>query len=176
MNALYALYAEPQSAQNAAEALRGVGPEAGFDAEQVVVVSGEPIEVPGLSEARRKTPQFAWAALGGLLGGIGSYWFLSYTQMSYPIFTGAMPLVPWWTNGIIIYECAAMGAVIATVLVLLIGAPILKREAPLSDPEIWYGKILVGVTDLPPSSRPRVETLLRQMGAQEVKEFVSPAR
>jgi Alternative complex III, ActD subunit len=174
MKALYALYAEPRSAQRAIEALRRSGPEVGFDAGQIVVISGEPLESPALAGAQRKTPQYALAALGGLLGGIGGYWLISYTQRSYPISTGAMSIVPLWANGVIIYECAMLAAIVTTVLVLLFGARLPKRKAPLSDPEVWYGKILVGVTDPPANSRSRLETLLSQAGAREVKEFPLP--
>jgi hypothetical protein len=39
----------------------------------------------------------------------------------------------------------------------------------LSDSEIWYRKILVGVTNPPDHARVEVETNLRQAGAAEVK-------
>jgi hypothetical protein len=40
----------------------------------------------------------------------------------------------------------------------------------ITDPEIWTGKILVGVVDPPESSQPELERRLRQAGASQVKQ------
>jgi len=62
-----------------------------------------------------------------------------------------------------------LGAIVWTLATLLIAARLPHFGGSLSDPAIWHGKILVGVTD--PSDRARVELekQLREAGATEVK-------
>jgi purine-cytosine permease-like protein len=83
--------------------------------------------------------------------------------------TGGMPVVTSWTNGIIIYELTMLGAIATTLITLLITAGLPHFGEQLSDPEIWHGKILVGVTNPPDRARLELETQLRQAGAAEVK-------
>jgi len=174
MNAIYALYSDPGSAQTAFDALRRAGSALGVDAGKIVVVTSEPFEGYDFSTEHAKTHMFPLAALGGLLGGSLGYWLASFTQTSYPLPTGGMPIVTTWTNGIIIYEMTMLGAILTTLITLLITAGLPNFKPALSDPEIWTGKILVGVTDPPPAARGELEAKLRQAGALAVKEFPPP--
>ena len=92
------------------------------------------------------------------------------SQKSYPILTGGMSLTPAWTNGIIVYEMIMLGAILTTLVVLLIGAGLPNFKGVISDPEIWNGKILVGVVDAPENSQPELEKRLLQAGASQVKQ------
>ena len=175
MNAIYALYSDPGSAQNAYDALRRASSALGVDAGNVVVVTSEPYEGYEFASEHAKTHMFPLAALGGLVGGSFGYWLTSFTQTSYPLPTGGMPIVTGWTNGIIIYELTMLGAILTTLLTLLITAGLPNFKPALSDPEIWNGKILVGVTDPPPAARSEIEAKLREAGALEVKEFLPPS-
>jgi purine-cytosine permease-like protein len=80
-----------------------------------------------------------------------------------------MPVVTSWTNGIIIYELTMLGAIATTLITLLITAGLPHFGEQLSDPAIWHGKILVGVTNPPDRARLELESQLRQAGAAEVK-------
>ena len=175
MNAIYALYSDPGSAQNAYDALRRASSALGVDAGNVVVVTSEPYEGYEFASEHAKTHMFPLAALGGLVGGSFGYWLTSFTQTSYPLPTGGMPIVTSWTNGIIIYELTMLGAILTTLLTLLITAGLPNFKPALSDPEIWNGKILVGVTDPPPAARSEIEAKLREAGALAVKEFLPPS-
>ena len=175
MNAIYALFPDPGSAQNAFDALRRASSALGVDAGKIVVVTSEPFEGYGFAGEHEKTYMFPLAALGGLLGGLFGYWLASLTQTSYPLPTGGMPIVTSWTNGIIIYELTMLGAILTTFITLLITAGLPNFKPALSDPEIWTGKILVGVTDPPPAARAELEAKLRQAGAVVVKELSAGA-
>ena len=83
-------------------------------------------------------------------------WALS--QMSWPLKTAGMPIVPLWTNLIIIFEMTMLSAIIATVITLLITAGLPSRGGKLYDPEVSDGYILVGVEN--PSDAPRLESAL----------------
>ena len=95
--------------------------------------------------------------------------FVRFTQFVYPLPTGGMPIAPHWTNGIITYETTMLGAILTTVVTLLVTAKLPHFGPRLSDPEIWHGKILVGVTDPPEKARPELEKQLRLAGASQVK-------
>jgi hypothetical protein len=171
MKAIYALYPTPAAAQAAYEALRHGGSSMGIDTGKIVVVSSEPWDAYEFSEDHARSPMFLLATLGGIFGGISGYLLAAFTQRSYPLTTGGMPIVTAWTNGIIIYEMTMLGAVLTTLITLLVTAGLPNFKQKLSDPEIWTGKVLVGVTDPPESARAALEAKLRQTGALAVKDF-----
>lgn len=171
MSAVYGIFGDPASAQRAVDALAGAGPDLHFRKQQIVVVSGEPFEGHDFADLHADTRLFALAVLGGAIGAICGIGLTALTQMAYPLPTGGMPIVPPWTNGIIIYELTMLGAIISTVITLLVSARLPRFKAPLTDAAIWEGKILVGVSDPPANSRAELETRLRKAGAVAVKEF-----
>lgn len=170
MNALYALYADPEGAQRALDSLRAASSELKFDARQIVVVSGEPYEGYEFTDEHHTGSPYRWAVLGAAVGGTIGYLLTTLSQKSYPIPTGGMSLTPGWTNGIIVYEMIMLGAILTTLVVLLIGAGLPNFKGVITDPEIGTGKILVGVVDPPKNSQPELERRLREAGAWAVKQ------
>jgi hypothetical protein len=139
-------------------------------------VSSEPFEGYDFGGNREKNYMFPLAALGGIVGGSFGYWLASFTQRAYPLNTGSMPIVTSWTNGIVIYELTMLGAILTTLVTLLITAGLPNYKPRLSDPEIWTGKILVGVTDPPEGARAALEAKFRQAGAVAVKDYSGDSR
>jgi len=175
MKAIYALFPGPAAAQDAYDELQRLGASLGIDGSKIVVVSSEPWEGYDFSDEHAKSPMFLFATIGGIAGAILGYWLAAYTQTAYPLPTGGMPIVTSWTNGIIIYEVMMLGAILTTFVTLLVTAGLPNTKKKLTDPEIWTGKILVGVTDPPERSRAALESTFRQTGAVAVKDFSSPA-
>ncbi len=171
MKAVYALYLDAESAQRGVTTLRNASSELGFDARQIVVVCSEPLTFHHLAGEHQKTPLYGLAALGGILGGGFGYLLTSFAQRSYPLNTGGMPIVPVWTNGVIIYELMMLGAILATLLTLLAGTRLPNFQTPVSDVEIWQGKILVGVRNPPETAVIPLETRFRETGAEKVKSL-----
>lgn len=175
MKAVYALVSTPNSAQRAVDALRAASRDLGFSADKIVVLSGEPIEGVEFTEQHARGFLFPLAALGGIIGGFTGYFLTTLTQHAYGIPTGGMPISPTWTNGIIVYELTMLGAILATLISLLVTAGLPNWKAGrFTDPEIWTGKILVGVADPPDSAAKEVAERLRRSGATEIKEFQDP--
>src|SRR5271170_2653163 len=170
MKALYALYSEPEAAQRALDALRAAGSELKIDPRKIVVISGEPHEGYEFTDEHSTGAPYRWAVLGAVVGGTCGLLLTTLSQKSYPILTGGMSLTPAWTNGIIVYEMIMLGAILTTLVVLLIGAGLPNFNGVITDPEIWTGKILVGVVDAPENSRPELEKRLLQAGALQVKQ------
>jgi glutamate dehydrogenase len=103
---LYALYSDSDSAQRAVAALR----KAKVSERQITVVSNEPFDELDFGPHGTKSAMPWLAALGGVLGGTSGYSLAALTQRAYPLPTGGMPIVTAWTNGIITYELAMLGA------------------------------------------------------------------
>jgi hypothetical protein len=170
MNVVYALFAEPDAAQQAVDALHAASAELKFDERKIVIVSGEPHEGYDFADSHLTSLPYVWAAVGAATGGLCGYLLTTLSQKAYPIVTGGMPITPPWTNGIIIYELTMLGAIVTTLITLLRGARLPNFKGVIKDPEIWLGKILVGVADPPDAARAQLETCLLQAGAAQVKE------
>jgi hypothetical protein len=171
MKAIYALFPGPAAAQDAYDELQRSGASLGIDGSKIVVISSEPWEGYEFSHDHAKSPMFLFATIGGIVGGTLGYLLSSYSQRAYPLSTGGMPIVTAWTNGIIIYEMTMLGAVLTTLITMLVTAGLPDFKEKLTDPEIWTGKILVGVTDPPEKSRSALEAKFREAGAVAVKDF-----
>ena len=163
MKAIYALYATPNGAQRAVDNLRQLG----LADREITILSSEPLEEYEFAQRDKQTSMTWIAAFGGLIGLTTGYLLTSLTQKAWAINTGGMPIVTNWTNLIIIFELTMLGGVFAAVLSLFITAKLPARAAPLYDPAISDGKILVGVTN--PRETAGVERALLAAGVRQVK-------
>ena len=160
MNAIYGLYSDPGVAQQAVDNLRA----AGVSDANITVISSEPFEHYEFGHRDAKTVMPWIAAAAGLFGLIATYYLLGASQMSWPLRTSGMPIVPLWTNLIIIFEMTMLSAIIATVITLLITAGLPSRGGKMYDPEVSDGYILVGVEN--PADGARLESALAIDGAR----------
>ena len=166
LTTIYGLFADPDSAERGMNSLRA----AGVSTDRIVVMSPEPFDEYSFSRSGRKTWMPWIAVLGGLLGGISGYLLAWYTQVAYPLITGGMPLVAKWPTGIVTYELTMLGAILTTLVTLLITARIPNWSEPsIAEPEVSNGKILIGVVDPAESARSDLENRLRSAGAEEIK-------
>jgi hypothetical protein len=164
-NSIYGLFPSPDTAERGMNALRA----AGIAPEKIVVMSAEPFDGYSFTQAEHKTVMPWLATLGGLVGGTCGFLLARYTQVAYPIITGNMPRVSPWPTAIVTYELTMFGAVMTTVITLLIAARLARRRPAPYDPEISNGKILIGVVDPSDAARADLEQRLRSAGAAQVK-------
>jgi hypothetical protein len=140
MKAVYGLYPDGQSAQQAVNRLRAVG----LADRQITILSAQPMEDFEFGHIDKEN-WIWWIACGGGLIGMASAFGLAWlTEMSWPINVGGLPTFAWWPNLIIIFELTMLGAILATVISLVVTAG-LGRRLGLYDPEVTDGRILVGV-------------------------------
>jgi hypothetical protein len=141
VRAVYALYPNGQSAQEGVNRLRS----AGLADRDITILSGQPMEDYEFGHIDRRSYMW-WLACGGGLVGMATAFFLTWiTETSWPINVGALPVYAWWPNLIIIFELTMLGAILTTVVSLLITGGLPGRGEKLYDPEVTSGKILVGV-------------------------------
>jgi hypothetical protein len=165
VKALYALYTDPETVQRAVDRLRSVG----VAERQIVVMSSEPFEEYEFSHRDSATWLHWIAGIGGLIGLLTGYWLTSYTQLAWPLKTSGMPIVSPWPNTIVIFELTMLGAVLATVITLLITAKLPSRLPRLYDPEVTNGYILVGVQQPAADLTQRMREALEGAGQGRVK-------
>ena len=138
--AIYGLYPNGTSAQQAVNRLRA----AGLADREITILSAQPMEDFEFGHIDRKNPLW-WIACGGGLLGMAAGFFLTWlTETSWPINVGGLPTYAWWPNLIIIFELTMLGAILATVAGLVVTAG-LGRMKGLYDAEVSDGQILVGV-------------------------------
>jgi hypothetical protein len=168
MKAIYGLYSDPERAQQAVDALRSGGTPDG----DITVISAEPFDEYEFGQRDRRTPMPWLAALGGLVGGGSGYLLSSLAQRAYPISTGGMPIVAHWADGVVTYELTMLGAILMTLLTLLITAHLPDWTARLYDRAVSDGYILIGVVNPPEESRVEIERRLRAAGTARIKEVL----
>lgn len=159
MKAVYGLYADPRVAQQAVDNLRAEG----VNDAAITVISSEPFEHFEFGHRDAKTAM-PWIATGAaLIGMVATYYLLGASQMAWPLKTSGMPIVPLWTNLIIIFEMTMLSAIMATVITLIVTGFVGQRGT-LYDPEVSDGYILVGVEN--PSDADRLAAALNIIGGR----------
>jgi hypothetical protein len=140
MKAVYGLYPDGHAAQQAVNRLRA----AGLQDRQITILTAQPMEDFEFSHIDKEN-WIWWIACGGGLVGMAAAFGLAWlTETSWPINVGGLPTWAWWPNLIIIFELTMLGAILATVISLVVTAG-LGRRMGLYDPEVTDGQILVGV-------------------------------
>lgn len=165
LNSIYGLFPGPDSADRGVRALKA----AGVAQERIVVMASEPYEEYSFFHGEHKTLMPWLATGGGIIGGTCGFLLARLTQVAYPIMVGNMPRVSPFPTAIVTYELTMFGAVITTVITLLITARLARKRPAPYDPEISHGKILIGVMDPSDAARADLERSLRQAGAEQVK-------
>jgi hypothetical protein len=141
MSAVYGLYSNPDSAQQAVNGLRKAGVADG----DITVISSEPFEVYEFSHRDKATWMHWVAGVGGAVGLLAGYWLTSATQRAWPLVTGGMRIVASWPNLVILFELTMLFAILSTVGTLLIATKLPRRQPKMYDPQVSEGKILVGL-------------------------------
>jgi hypothetical protein len=152
---MYSLYADGASAQQAVNRLRA----AGLRDREITVLSSEPMEDYEFGEMDRATWMW-WIACGGGLAGLAMAFAITWvTETWWPMNVGGLPTFAWWPNLIVMFELTMLGAILATVVTLVVTAR-LGRRGGLYDPQVSEGKILVGVEHAPEDRRGAISAAL----------------
>jgi hypothetical protein len=156
-------FSQPNDARMAIRRLiqAGIGPES-MEVMTSQPIHGEPF-IPGMKPTRLRT----WAICGAALGLVGGLALATVTALNYPLVKGGMPIVAPWTVGLITYETTMLGAVLATLVGLLVelGLPNFKNLP--YDPSVVDGGVVLAVA-CTEGSRGSVESAVGAAGASKV--------
>jgi hypothetical protein len=158
MKAVYGLYPDGHSAQQAFNRLRA----AGIAPANITVITAQPMEEFEFGTLDKATYMWWFACLGGLIGMSIGYGLSYLTEHAWEINVGGLPIFAWWPNLIIMFELTMLGAITATVITLIITALLPTRGRNLYDPEVTDGQILIGVENPLDSA---IADLQRSLGA-----------
>jgi hypothetical protein len=164
VRAVYGLYSDGASAQQAVNRLRA----AGLTDRQITIMSAQPMEDFEFGHIDKKNSLWWVACAGGLLGMAAAFGLTWLTEMSWPIDVGGLPIYAWWPNLIIIFEMTMLGAILATVMGLLVTAGLVRRVG-FYDPEVTDGSILVGVENPAPDRIADLQKALESSSAARIK-------
>jgi len=141
ISSLYTMCPDAAAAQRTVDALLS----AGARQEDITVISSEPFDRYEFGQ-REKSTLMPWlVVLGAVLGGFAGFLLVFVTTKSYPIVTGGMPITPGWITGIITYELTMLAAILTTLLLLLLTAPLFRWKQHPYDVRVADGKVLVGI-------------------------------
>lgn len=163
--AMYGLFEEPHAAQRAYAGLKRAGVADG----DITVISAEPFEAFEFAHRDHSLVLFRLAALGGIIGLITGVSMTVGMERAWPMDVGGMPTVAWWPNLVVIFELTMLGAILTTVVSLLVTAGLPGGKGAMYDPEVSDGKILVGVPLTAGRTADTVRQTLDASGALVVK-------
>jgi hypothetical protein len=156
-------FAEHTQARAAVRRLmqEGIAPGA-MEAMSSQPIHGEPI-VPEQPATKLRT----WAISGAGIGMLGGLGLATITALNYPLVKGGMPIVAPWTVGLITYETTMLGAVLATLVGLLVELRLPNLKSLPYDPSVVDGGVVLAVS-CPEGSRAAIETAVSATGASKV--------
>jgi len=157
------LFTKEDAAADALDALRS----AGYDKGEYEVLTGTPYPEGTFGEEEPKHTLYRWPLIGAACGFIVALVLTSGTQLAFPLVTGGKPVLSIPPMSIIIYEGTMLGAIIFTVIGILIESRLPRLFMGAYDERITEGYIGVTVT----TSTDRVagaEEVLNASGAEEI--------
>jgi hypothetical protein len=131
------------------------------------VMSSQPIHGEAIVPQQPATKLRTWAIAGAALGLLGGFSLSTITALNYPLVKGGMPIVSPWTVGLITYETTMLGAVLATLVGLLVELRLPNFKSLPYDPSVVDGGIVLAVS-CPEGSRGSVESAVSAAGASKV--------
>jgi hypothetical protein len=156
-------FAKPTEARMAIRRLM----KAGIQPDSMEVMTSQPIHgepfIPNMKPTRLRT----WALVGAGLGLLGGLSLSTLTALNYPLVKGGMPIVSPWTVGLITYETTMLGAVLATLVGLLVELRLPNFKNLPYDPSVVDGGVVLAVS-CAEGSRSSVESAVGAAGASKV--------
>ena len=162
--AILALFSDAQAAAQGAEALE----QAGFTPGDYDILSGAPYPEGSFGDRPVRHGLYVFPFIGAGVGFAVGLLFTVGTQLGFPLVTGGKPILSLPPMFIIIYELTLLGAVLFTVLGVLVESRLPRLSAGLYDERITEGYIGLLVT-CAEERRPQAERALVEAGAEDIR-------
>ena len=158
-----AKFEEPVGARSAIRRLL----QSGVDPDSMEVMTSQPIHGAPFLPEKRPSKLRTWALCGAAIGMVGGCALATITALNYPLVKGGMPIVAPATVGLITYETTMLGAVLATLVGLLVelGLPNFK-QLPY-DESVVDGGVVVAVKSTE-QNKPSIQDVVTTAGAVKV--------
>ena len=158
------LFRGPKSALAAAGKLKG----AGFETPSLL----SPVPIEGVEEVlgKKKSVIRRFTFFGALTGGLSGFLLAAGTAVLYVHPTGGRPIITIPPFLIITYELTILFGILATVLGFFISARLPAIRERVYVPEAAVDKFAVSVPCDNDEHYRRAETILRESGAEEVRQ------
>ena len=156
-------FAQPAEARMAIRRLL----QEGIGAESMEVMTSQPIHGEAFLPEKHPTKLRTWALCGAAIGLLGGLALAILTALNYPLVKGGMPIVAPWTVGLIAYETTMLGAVLATLVGLLVELRLPNFKNLPYDPSVVDGGVVLAVSCVD-NSRASVERAVTAAGATGV--------
>lgn len=156
-------FSQPNEARTAIRRLL----QAGIQPEAMEVMTSQPIHGEPFIPDMKPTKLRTWAICGAALGMIGGLALSMITALNYPLIKGGMPILAPATVGLITYETTMLGAVLATLVGLLVELRLPNFKSLPYDPSVVDGGVVLAVS-CPEGSRASVETAVGAAGVSKV--------
>jgi hypothetical protein len=159
------LFHDPGSALAAAARLR----DAGFRAPDLI----SPMPLHGVEEAlgQKRSVIRRFTFFGGIVGGLSGFALAAGTAIVYLHPTGGRPIIPFPPFLIITYEMTILFGILATVIGFLVSArlPVIRERVYV--PEAAVDRFAVTVACEGHEPMKRATAILREAGAEQVREI-----
>ena len=139
----------------------------GIAASAIEAMSSQPIHGEAIVPQQPATKLRNWALAGAGVGLLGGFTLAAVTGFNYPLVKGGMPIVSPWTASLITYETTMLGAVLATLVGLLVELRLPNLKNLPYDPSVVDGGVVLAVS-CPDGSRGSVESAVNAAGASKV--------
>ena len=151
----------------AADALDAVR-AGGFERDEYEILTGTPYPEGAFGEDEPHHSLFRYPLIGAACGFIIGLVLTSGTQLAYPLVTGGKPILSVPPMAIIMYEGTMLGAIIFTVIGIIIESRLPRVFMGAYDTRVTEGYI--GLTVTTDEERVgRAEEILRESGAEDVR-------
>src|SRR6185369_14872745 len=116
----------------------------GVPSSSITVMSSESLHLETSDAPKSRIAGFAIA--GGVLGAAFAIVLTVWTSGRVGLVTGGMPIVSPWAFGIIVFELAALGAILVTLGRMIFEARLVRRVAPSDYHEaVCEGRVVVTI-------------------------------
>jgi hypothetical protein len=153
------LFRDPDAVADALDALRA----AGFTGRDVTVLADTPYPAGAFGEGETRHNLYLFPLIGAVCGLAVGLLVTIGTQMAYPMVTGGKPILAIPPMLTVVYGGTLLGAIVMTILGILVESRLPDLEAAPYDPRITEGYLGVAV-----NSSGEAERLLREAGAVDV--------
>ena len=140
----------------------------GINPDCLEVISSQPHHDQPFLPEKKKTHLGKFAVAGALLGGMAGFLLATLTALAYPIVKGGMPIVAPWPVGIVTYETTMLGAMLSTLLGLLLELKLPNLKHLPYDKSIADGGVLLVVRCPEEGNRTAVQQAVSDAGARKV--------